>query len=328
MSQRLFYHPDLIFPSGKLSGNVRKPLAVQKGDSCLIYSFRRLAVMDPDKNSPAMAAYKEVKKMMKTMDLSDLSEENYNALYESGIKICKNANLDWEEEIYNLKAFQSRHLNTSPPLDKKEFLERHTIFGKCVLLYNVLIEKILMPLMKIKKSAWVASNDSAGFNSLKHSLEENGPHLFLGKFGATHYSKPPILSQTMSTHDRKVYYFDKSSAETSPVPLFIHWVLVDKVDIVANREMVFYRDSNHSSVPGSAETVYMQSFPSFLDRLADPIGSLRRDNLDYLKNAAFGLISMDLEKHYQFYNNLPIQKEPAESHENTSGVGKPCGTRF
>lgn len=37
----------------------------------------------------------------------------------------------------------------------------------------------------------------------------------------------------------------------------------------------------------------MQSFPSFLDRLSDPVGNMRSENLQYLQNAAFGLISME-----------------------------------
>lgn len=177
-------------PSGKLttSGD-RKPLNKQKGMTCLLYATRRIAFFSPeDKNSDQRQAYKAIKNRMTNYD------GNTNALIAFGNSICEQLGINVDETLLCNANFMKKHevLKASykihlPPL---EYYHSLNSSKKWNVLYNVLIENIVAPVMHLKYADWQPDH---GFAGLKASLQQNGAHFFIGKFGSCFTQKHLFL---------------------------------------------------------------------------------------------------------------------------------------
>lgn len=306
--QRFFYDPDAMpFPSGKLTvNNERRPIKKQSSISCLLKTMRRIAYFD-NAHHPLIPAYKEIKSAIDSIDALAMNNEDVlSKLFQIGNKICETYNIDLkscalEDKDFLINYKHERKSNSS--LSPKVFFEDLPIYKKSMLLYSVLLEKILMPLMNVRNSNWNPFHEN-GFEELRESVKINGPHLFIGKFGASFNLSPPNIYKPESTPDRIVRTYDKTSFFDAPNTIQ-HWIMIDKVAMVQGKingsitgvPMIFYRDSNDNSSPGSSESVYMMTYASFVTRLTDRMG-YRCDKVLHDNEASFGVMSNNISKFF------------------------------
>lgn len=258
-------------PSGKLSKQGKRvPLRGQKGMTCILYGMRRIAFFDqPDPNLPAIKAYKKIKQAMTNF------KSNYAQLVQVGLNLCKEANIDLEQSLKLNNSFMRAYKNCKAKrLSEIDFFNKIKPREQWTLLYNILIEKIVLPLMHIKNVNW---HPRDGFAGLGESLKKYGAHAFLGKFGSYCHTKKPVAFKEESTANRHVYFFEKNTFKGDSIP-FTHCVIVDQVKVVGGKQMVFFRDPNWPSTNNKPEEIFMLSYENFVQRLTNWQGERFADN--------------------------------------------------
>ncbi len=275
-------------PSGKLSKKgERKTLKRQKGMTCILYGMRRIAFFDQsDLDSPAVKAYKNIKQAMMNFNY------HYDELVQVGLDLCKDSNINLKQALRLNDSFMHHYLNrTTKELSEIEFFNRINSRERWTLLYDILIEKIVLPLMHIKNTNW---HPRDGFDALGESLKKHGAHAFLGKFGSyCHTGKPEVFNKE-TTEGRHVYYFKKNTYVGDFIP-FTHCIVVDQIKLVQGKEMVFFRDPNCTSRNKRPEKIFMLSYENFVQRLTDWQGE-RFAHIKCRDAVTFGRVSTCPEK--------------------------------
>ncbi len=274
-------------PSGKISkSGIQKPKSKQKGMTCVLNSMRRIGFFNQkNKDEKAIKTYKRIKNALKKC--YDANSSDYVELVKLGEDICK----EWKislNEIYNFKQFHNYYaerLKEFPNLDKEGCYYLLDLETKWIILYNLLIEKILMPLMNIKESTW---QPQLGITALKKSLQENGAHFFLGKLGDNYHTEHEVIKEE-STPSRTIYKVNDNNVRDSRQTL-VHAIIVDQIKTIHGTEMVFFRDPMFSSIPGVPEKIFMIGYDNFVERLADN-GGYRFAKNECNVNSIFGMVS-------------------------------------
>jgi hypothetical protein len=298
--QRMFYNPgENPFPSGKLTvENTRVPIKGQYGITCLLKLLRRLAYLDHE-DETAHTLYKNIKFVLDNFDrIKEKDYSKFEELLSEGNKLCEKFKINFKEKALLNKSFQLSYAHfkkTNQHIDIDSYFENLDLYVKCNLLYTVIVDDFLMPYMNIRNSNWNPSRENA-FEELAEALKIDGPHLFIGKFGRPFY---PQGSQEqykeLSTAMRHIFIFDRNKYAASD--LAPHWIMIDQVSIIKNRQMVYYRDPTDMSDPSYPERVYIMSYQAFANRLTDRLGN-PYSTLLHDKDDAFGLACEDFRKHY------------------------------
>lgn len=189
---------------------------------------------------------------------------NFDQLVDMGFEICKNFNIDLENALMSIDAFMFNYSrvkrNNFTTVDAFNQLSAK---DKWTILYDILIENIVLPLMHIKNTSW---HPRDGFDALAESLKRHGAHAFLGKFGSYCHKERPVLFQKEITEKRKVHFFRKNSYIGDFLP-YTHCIVVDHVKVVQDKKMVF--DPNHRSSERRPEKIFMLSYEKFVERLTN-----------------------------------------------------------
>ena len=272
-------------PSGKLTkSGERKMIKRQRGMTCMLYGLRRIGFFDQQiSESLAIEHYKKLKHAMQNF------KKNYTELIQLGLEICRDAEIDLEAALQLSKNFMSYYAKHQHKLTEIEFFHRVVPEHRWTVLYNILLEKVVLPLMHIENISW---HPRDGFSGLRDSLKKHGAHAFVGKFGRCFHNPKPLPFHSQSTENRHVFYFLKDSfiGETSA---YNHCIIVDDAKIVGGKEMVFFRDPNYLSSPKRPEKIFMLSFENFVARLRDWQG---RRFLPHLDSDPFARASDSPEK--------------------------------
>jgi len=265
-----------------------KAIKGQEGFTCILKSLRRMAFFDQTNlNTTALNAYKKIKQAM--MNFHD----NYDELVQMGVELCKNSNIDIQKALNSDDDFMFYYcLRVNKKQTIKEFFDDLNSMQKWTVLYDILIEKIILPLMNIKNISW---HPRDGFEALGESLKQHGAHAFLGKFGAYSHDENilPLPYKNETTHNRHVLYFKKGSYIGDSVP-FAHCVVVDQVKVIEGKEFVFFRDPINASNSETPEKIYMLSYENFVNRLTNWKGG-RYINNKY-SDFTYGRVSHSPEK--------------------------------
>lgn len=297
-------HVDL--PSGKISKTgVRKPIKQQKGMACTLFAMRRITFFNTGiEDNKALQAYKLIK-----LALMEFGNDT-NALLTIGINICKDFDIDIEKNILKNKSFMEKYFRIKPSLPSSMspggLFNRLSSFDQWVVIYDILIETVLAPLMNLKNTDW---HPRDGINALKDSLRVNGAHFFMGKFGFWCYNKPPKKFTSECTRDRHIFSFDKNAYVGDSRP-FTHGIIVDQIKTVNGKEMVFFRDPYTQSKEGQPEKIFMLSYETFIQRLTDRQGYRVARN-ECASDLTFGMTSRCPENLYGPGLGEPIaQQQP------------------
>src|SRR4029079_3776056 len=162
-----------------------------EGMTCTLYAMKRIAFFNPaDTNAQAYQSYKQLKKLLAQYD------HDYQKMIAVANDIIDKHNIDLEKALLsddNFMTLLTRYrANNTIPISVINFYNKLDPRVKWTKLYDILIEKIIAPLMNLKNAGW---HPRDGFTALKASLEKNGAHWFMGKFGAWCYSKKPKQSK-------------------------------------------------------------------------------------------------------------------------------------
>jgi hypothetical protein len=275
--------------SNHSKSGIRKTLKQQKGMTCFLFAMRRIAIFNTtDKNNKALQAYKAIKLALATYNGKS------DQLTMLGKKLCNGFGISIEKTIIANKSFMKKfdlvEAHSSRAISPMFLYQHFNSFAQWVVLYDIMV---LAPLRNIKNADW---HPRDGINALKDSLKKNGAHFFMGKFSSWCYSEKPKQFISETTSNRHIFFFNKHAylGETKP---FTHGIIVDKIKTVNRKEMVFFRDPNHSSKEGRPEKIYMLSYETFMQRLTDKQG-YRVDRDECAREMTFGMINSCPEKLY------------------------------
>lgn len=249
-------------PSGKISkSGERKSIRKQKPMTCILYGMRRIGFFDQNNfDEKKYISYREIKKSI------PVYKRNHAKLCEIAITLCQNNDINVYNALKYNDSFNYCYINrTKKDLTENKFFDQLNDRIKWSILYEIIMEKILLPLMNIKNINW---HPRDGFDALAKSLNEHGAHAFIGKFGSFHHTEAPVSSVKESTEAREVLYFKKDTYN-GDTNHFAHCVVVDQVKIIHGKEMVFFRDPMYASEINKPEKIFMLSYESFVQRLED-----------------------------------------------------------
>lgn len=245
--------------------NVRSK--AQKGPSCILYSSRKLFTFFDENHSVVnQSEYYKAYKMLKHMFAIESIEDKVGLQLKTAEAACKLLHINKKEVILKSSKFKQFASGYKGAELERCYHEELSPQFKFEILYQELQRRIFQS-FGIVPGSWKPDD---GVEELKQTLIIYGAILVSGKYGRSYYNGNPTENYPLSSQDRKVHAFAKSSC-TFVEGKFNHAVILDEVRKVTigstSVDMVFFRDPNHLSVPSLRENIYAQSYESFAARI-------------------------------------------------------------